>query len=233
MKQPTLKQQSIRGEQGFTIVELMIATLVFSVILLVITVGVLRFSSAYYKGVNNSNTQSVARSITDTVSQAVQFGSTSVTPSSTPGLYDAAGLKGVFCAGGYTFVYSQKQYTGGTPDVNNPGFFMMRMPTANCGTVSALDTQEGQELLGKGMRVTNVSLLAGTNDVYTFSVTVAYGENDLLCITASNGCAQGSSVPTDSQLVAAGSGISCRSGTGNEYCSVVTLDTSIKKRVGN
>ena len=58
---------------GFTIIELLVATAVFSVILIVITSGIMLFTSNYYKGVNQSNTQAVARSIINNISQAIQF----------------------------------------------------------------------------------------------------------------------------------------------------------------
>ena len=51
------------SQSGFTIVELMIATLVFAMVLLVITVGVMSFTRAYYRGINQSNTQRVARAV--------------------------------------------------------------------------------------------------------------------------------------------------------------------------
>jgi len=53
-----LSSRSKRLQSGFTLVELMIATMVFSVILLVITYGVVRFTNSYYKGLNSSTTNS-------------------------------------------------------------------------------------------------------------------------------------------------------------------------------
>src|SRR5262249_25193419 len=71
-------------QAGFTIVELMVATLVFSTILIVITYGVLSFTRAYYNGVTNSTTQDTARNIISTISQAVEFNGSgiNVTPTS-------------------------------------------------------------------------------------------------------------------------------------------------------
>src|SRR5215813_11934354 len=64
---------------GFTILELLIASGVFAVILLVVAVGVIRFSNDYYRGVTASKTQSAARAIMLRVSQSIEFGKT-VTP---------------------------------------------------------------------------------------------------------------------------------------------------------
>lgn len=235
-KQPHISTRE--NTQGFTIVELMIATLVFSTILLVITVGVLKFTSAYYKGVNASATQSTARTIADTVGQAVQFGTPAVTESSTtPGpLYVSANKTGLFCAGGYAFVYSHTQYTGLAPSLTNAGVYMMKMPTGACDIATIPSLTGGQEMLSKGMRVTDIRLVEnGTSGVYSFNVTVAYGDSDLLCIVgdATAGCGTGGATPSDLQLRGQNTKVSCRTGAGNEYCAVVTLNTSIKKRVGS
>ena len=63
---------------GFTIVELMIATLVFSVILTIATVGILNIGRLYRKSLTQSQTQQVARTILDTVSQNIKFNGGSV-----------------------------------------------------------------------------------------------------------------------------------------------------------
>src|SRR6185312_7743076 len=66
--------------QGFTILELMIAASVFSIILLVVAVGVINFTNSYYKGITTSKTQDAARSIMNTLTQSIQFGQTVTLP---------------------------------------------------------------------------------------------------------------------------------------------------------
>jgi prepilin-type N-terminal cleavage/methylation domain-containing protein len=62
-----------KSQAGFTIVELMIATLVFAVVLILITVGVLTFTRSFFKGINQSRTQNAARTVIETISQGIQF----------------------------------------------------------------------------------------------------------------------------------------------------------------
>jgi prepilin-type N-terminal cleavage/methylation domain-containing protein len=62
------------NQHGFTILELMIATMVFSVIFLSTTTAILQISKLYYKGVVTGRTQEVARGITDQISQQLQLG---------------------------------------------------------------------------------------------------------------------------------------------------------------
>src|SRR5687768_12937296 len=58
---------------GFTIIELMIATVVFSTILLIITGGIVQIGKAYYKGVISARTQNTTRQLTDEVTRNLQF----------------------------------------------------------------------------------------------------------------------------------------------------------------
>ena len=63
--------------KGFTIVELLIATAVFSFILLVVTTGIIRLGNMYYKGVISSRTQESIRNIVSETSSAIQFAQSS------------------------------------------------------------------------------------------------------------------------------------------------------------
>jgi prepilin-type N-terminal cleavage/methylation domain-containing protein len=74
-----LQAPQTEKSSGFTIVELMISTLVFSVILLVVTFGIVHFTNSYYRGINGSTTQDTARTIVDSVTQAIQFSSGTIT----------------------------------------------------------------------------------------------------------------------------------------------------------
>jgi prepilin-type N-terminal cleavage/methylation domain-containing protein len=58
---------------GFTILELMIASAVFAVVLLVVAIGAISLTNSYYKGITSSDVQSVARAIMSEVSQSIQF----------------------------------------------------------------------------------------------------------------------------------------------------------------
>lgn len=64
------------NNKGFTIIELLIATVIFSVVLLVITGAIVQFGRVYYKGIVQSRTQERTRAITDSVSKNLQFSRT-------------------------------------------------------------------------------------------------------------------------------------------------------------
>lgn len=201
---PTTKTQA-----GFTIVELMIATVVFSTVLVVITAGVLYFTRTYYASINRSNTQNAARAIIANISQAVQFtGTTIATSDDTGGSY--------FCAGGniYTFVPGVR-YMGGTATAANPGLYVVPQ-SSGCAalpaTVGAYNNAAGQQLLGSGMRIANLTLKNIGGQLYTISLTLLYGTDDLLTATT-------------------GSSANCKLQTGAQFCATSALTTSVERRL--
>jgi len=60
-------------QRGFTIIELLIATAVFSLVLIVFLTALIRISQLFYKGVSLSNTQEATRNIIQTISDDIQF----------------------------------------------------------------------------------------------------------------------------------------------------------------
>ncbi len=202
-------------EQGFTIIELMIATLVFSVILTVITVGVLSFTNRYYKSVNVSATQNTAQSIMDTIGQAIQFGSSDITPTT--------GTSDYFCAGGYAFTFKNagSLYSGS----GQGGLYMAPMN----GTCSAVLTG-GRQLLAKNMRLTELSVTQFNGpDLYRISIGVAFGGDDQFCSpTQSPGkCGTTSNLSGFWKI----GDIQCRTGAGSQYCAVSKLTTVVDRRL--
>ena len=203
---------------GFTIVELMIATLVFSVILVVVTYGVLRFTNAYYKGINSSTTQDTARNILDTVSQAIQFSGSTISPGGTN-----AGVS-YFCAGGDVFIYRQGiKYDSSTSiSASNPGLYMVTSPSAlGCSVVGASYTA-GKQLLGTNMRVSALSIAPSASGplLWDVQLRLAYGDNDLL-VNPANGADLTGSAPN----------VQCGLRTGSQFCSVSVLTTTVQQRV--
>ena len=206
-KNNTLHFQSV---SGFTIVELMIATAVFSTILIAITFGFMHFSNQYYRGVYASETQNAARDISDEVANAVRFGTgePKTIPTGTDGDVPTENSDVIFCAGGYRFVTKLGvEYTDNT----TPGFYMEPQIGGNC---SSGDSSQRKQLLAKNMRVAGIKFYQSQNNVYTFKITIAYGDDDLLTANSD-----------------AGGAVQCKTGAGSTYCAVSSLVTTIEKRI--
>lgn len=211
-----------KRQQGFTIVELMIATLVFSTILISITMGVMYFTRSYYKGVYAASTQDAARSISEQISQSVEFSST--VPSG-----DITANPGYLCAGNTEFVFSKATKYDGVSDAT--GAYTTPMTSGVCPLPNTIPVNaQKQQLLGKNMRLANLSL-SSVGSIYTLEVTVAYGDNDLLCVYGGTGNAACSMSVTASNTDLVSHQIACKPGVGNEYCAVSYLKTTVQKRL--
>ena len=201
-----------RQEHGFTIIELMIATAVFSTILLLCTFSLISIGRSYYKGITSAKTQEVARLITEEVSQAIQFGG-GVVQNGTP--TDGSG-QDVYCIGGKRYSYiKDKQLTDGTPTPTQSKHVLVVDDEPVCGSVSS-QTLSGasleagsRELMGPNMRLAAFSV-TNIGNLYTVTVKVVFGDDDLLDGTKKN-C------------------LSVREGS--QFCSVSELTTTVQKRV--
>jgi prepilin-type N-terminal cleavage/methylation domain-containing protein len=63
----------LKKQAGFTIIELLFATVVFSVLLIIMLVAFMRIGDLFYKGVSMSKTQEDARNVVQSVSDDLQF----------------------------------------------------------------------------------------------------------------------------------------------------------------
>lgn len=228
--------QSKPAEQsGFTIVELMIATLVFSTILVVITSGVIHFTAAYYKGVHTSSTQTTARTVMNTIARNLQYGggkSTLVQISPT----DTSADKYI-CVGDVQIDYKLGAQLGTTD--TEYGVFVTTVDSSGvCKPYSA--GLKGRELLAPKMRLTNLSVdqqILGAKNLYDVSVGVAFGDLDLLCArtispsTAAGGCAPNAASFTDYAAFAAnGASVGCKGGSGSQFCAYSQLTSQVAAR---
>lgn len=232
------------NSDGFTIVELMIATVIFSLILLILTYGVLQITRTYYKGITSANTQNTARNIIDNVSQAVQFsGKDTAYVAITPA---GDGTQG-FCIGNQRYSYlSGYQLVSGTANHSlnqtNYAFVVDTFPgctttsaalgllNALPGTPSALPAVD-KELMGMNMRLAYFSPPAASADnLYNIHIRVVYGDNDLLCSqTALAGSCNSSATMPSTDYVE--SDLSCKGQAGDQFCAVSDLNTIVQKRL--
>ncbi len=155
-----------KNSNGFTILELMIATTIFSTILLLCTYGLIQVGNTYYKGATTARTQAVARSIMDDISYEIQYG-TAKPQLPSPQLV---------CIGPTRFSATlNAQVTGATH-----GLLFDRNGSAGCAAPGS-----GKELLGENMRLTkfSVTLVPATlasPEHYDIIINVVYGDTDLI-----------------------------------------------------
>lgn len=194
--------------------ELMIATMVFGVVLLFVTMAILQFTRVYYKGITQANTQDTARTIVDNISQAIQFNGGSVT-TTPPRAY---GSTAAFCVGNqqYTYVIG-KQMVESAPNSTQTFHALVARDLAGCASGSATPPMNtaytsGRELLSPKMRLAKMEVNAVGTNLYRITVKVVFGDEDLL------------QNPTAADT-------KCKSQSGSQFCAVSEITTVVTKRV--
>lgn len=231
----------MKRERGFTIIELMIATVVFSVVLLVLTGALIQIGHVYYKGVTSARTQEVARSVVDDVAQSMQMSGGTVIPSD--GSMTNGIVKGV-CVGTRRYSFAQgRQLTSSTHNrfvadtvtngcASGPGGTKARSDnTVGTGMTGPL-TGGGQELLGERMRLVDFQLTQNPTNAQLYSITVrvAYGDDDLLCSKALAGDCNVNGV--SSSVSTFRNDLVCKDiRAGSQFCAVSEIKTTVLKRL--
>ncbi len=228
-----------KSSSGFTIVELLIAMAVFSVMLLVATTGVIQVGRTYYKGITTTKTQEAARGIVNEISQSIQVGAKNkIEP---PGALGPHGAKAV-CVGNVRYTYlinaqikqpydvSPAALAAGTPTSRHALWVDVRRDGAACKALDLNETIPGEtdvttdpssvdrrrELLAANMRLTDFKVSELNSQLVEVRARVIYGDHDL----SNNG------TPLDySDDVCAPTGL------GGQFCAVSELSTFVKKRL--
>ena len=221
------------AESGFTLIELMIATTVLAVLLLLVTVIISSIGNLYYKGINQARIQDTTRTITNQVSQDLEL-SNGFTPTSNvplPGNMPPAAPE-AYCIGNvrYSFVVGAQlgSPTGSTHVIwrdTNPN------PAGVCTVASGFPTSPattGTELMAPNSRLTAFTIY-GTSP-YTITVNIAYGDDDLLCSPQHNSTC---SSPNNTMLSAyyRDQDLLCKGRTGQNFCATANLTTTVVQRL--
>ena len=223
------------SQRGFTIVELMMATIVFSVIMLVAAGAVVRFTSNFQRAVTATNTQNATRSIIDSISQSVQFGG-----GDKPTRLTGGGKTG-WCVGytRYSYVLG-KQLTNAEGPTSTRYALVQDSTGIGCyGEAQTLSsgTPDGQELLGEHMRLVKFDITENDSatGVWDVTIKVVYGENEVLCapVSVPNSCdTSGSSEVFLNNLTQLKSpDLQCKGGKGTQFCAVSEIKTTVQRRV--
>ncbi len=216
---------------GFTIVELLIATAVFSIVLLGALAGFLEVGRLFYKGVSSTSTQSVANQILQDVSGSFRtnYSFASVPPSGN-------NAYAYYCIGNsrYTYNINHELDINAAPNHavpaagGNYGLLKDILPgSSGCAAPAAendpnppsgsLRFQNPTEMLGDKMRLSafNIAQTTSTSNFYDVNLVVAYGDDDAF----------------DNLNNPDAMACNPRSGL-DQYCSVSRLNTSLYRGFG-
>lgn len=224
-------------QQGFTIIELMIATAVLSTILLLVTVLMINIGHLYYKGINQARVQSNVRTVADEVAQQLRLGDS--WQSST-----GVNNQQAYCIGNLRYTYVVGVQIGEpAPGSSAPVYqhVLWRDSNPAPATCSIADVnltaaqpsppaRNGAELMAPKSRLINFTV-TGTSP-YSVSVGVAYGDNDLLCspVAVSGSCQKNAPEMTNLADFTNGN-LLCKNSDASQFCATAKLNTSVVRRL--
>jgi type II secretory pathway pseudopilin PulG len=218
-----------RAQGGFTVIEFMVATLVFSTVLLGTTFAIIQISRIYQRSLNDSKTQAATRNLIDTVAQSIQFsGSSETVPVTVPANTNA------ICLGNRQYVYVLGRQISDDLGITKSKHGFITRQSDSCAITEDIITTtpvdgNPSELLSKGMRLVSFSVTPSTAGLYTVSARVAYGDDDLLCIPSEGNCSNIDDVLSDNKFM--NTDIRCKTGIGSQFCSVSELTTTVQRRL--
>ncbi|MBI2007831.1 prepilin-type N-terminal cleavage/methylation domain-containing protein [Candidatus Saccharibacteria bacterium] len=220
---------------GFTVMELMIATTIFSILLLLSLAGFLQIGQLFYKGVNITRTSDTGKQAISSIKDDISF-DTGTTVITRQGPYPISVTipsgtttysRYYFCAGPnrYSFVQGRllnseeaaQELKSATSSFNWYKFGLLKekltvngCPNPFTGTpIVAANTTE---LLGDKMRLSNLTIQPVLGSLYTLNVHIAYGIDEVL-----------TSPPTSTT-------VKCQSGANfSRYCFVTDVRTTVRK----
>lgn len=214
---------------GFTIVELMIATVVFSVILTAASIGLIHVGRMYYKGIVSTRTQAAARNVIDSISRPIQFSGAKVNAPPAEVDLNATGLMAkAFCIDNQRYSYalnaqvSDNNSLDGSYDTSTHRARHALWRDVHDGDCTPADltqaspTNDGEELLGQHMRLKTLQVSEVNDGLWKIDLEIMYGDDDLIRFE-----------DPDTKAKPA----QCAATAGNEWCVLTILNTEVKKRL--
>lgn len=211
-----MKLAKRQRQAGFTIIELMIATTVLSVMLVLVTFMMINIGKLYYKGMSQAKAQQTARSIVSDVASHLELNDQDpTTATGTSGEASAAGLTfQAYCIGETRYTYVLDRQIGTDPTQIRHVLWRDKTPDDGCShafpdLALATPSPGGTELMTDRGRLAAFSV--GLSSPHEIQILVALGEDGLFIDTGINTL--------------------CSNQAGNEFCATSRLTTSVTKRL--
>jgi prepilin-type N-terminal cleavage/methylation domain-containing protein len=180
------------GSKGFTIIELLIATVVFSIVLVVVLAAFVQTSRLFYKGVNMDNTQEDTRNVTQDIADDLKFaGGPPTFPATAPipytANYSTSPTLQYFCVGLHRYDFQIGHQLGTGPPPADYGIRRVTVGSAFCPPPAKDAGTNKDELLDPGMQLNAIGINC-TNGRCLINVHVVFfgGDHNLFSTNISS-----------------------------------------------
>jgi prepilin-type N-terminal cleavage/methylation domain-containing protein len=170
--------------KGFTLIELMLATTIFALVLIIMLASFLQIARMFYKGVSISSTNEATRSLVEEIVNDVRFaGDSSIACAAS----SCPSYRKYFCVGNHRYTYITAPNKGGGAKVSGTDVSSPQPSTINAGVVQ--DTVFGcpppttsgsnpRQLLGLNMQLNDLEFRPADNGVFVHAHVLLYGAVD-------------------------------------------------------
>lgn len=228
------KKEKLPYQKGFTIVELMIATAVVSMIIVLVSMMMIKIGNLYYKGINQAGVQDNTRNVADDVARHLELNDNQPIFINPPISFGVAHIQ-AYCinTNRYTFI-EDKQVKSGS--IIKHILWRDTVPADSCTPADL--TSDNPSIATGG---TNGTELVEPNAFLTYFCIMGSGPSPT-CNNASNSpysiqiglaYAPGVAFGSNGLLNGPGLGISttCRGSTGDQFCATSSLVTTVAERI--
>jgi prepilin-type N-terminal cleavage/methylation domain-containing protein len=227
-------------QDGFTLVELMIASTVVSVILTVSMVGFMQMSNFFQRAININKTQLMARDTVDEIARTIQGTGGIISASSTDTVSLPMGTTGgttfhVLCVDSLRYFYRSETMSpttgfptddvselGGAVDAYSNHVIIRDTLQTKYGCLSdPFDTSTAEVLLDKGFRLAGFTIIP-TGTLYTINFNLVYSPNG------------NDGANSDYKMTVNGTSqyVQCQGGRGRQFCATSNISTTVVRRIG-
>lgn len=192
-----------QNQRGFTVIELLLATTFFSVIIMMVTAGFIQINRSYTRGTIVRNMQNNARVLFEDISRTIR--------DSTPGGLVYSNTQPYrICVPGIRYGWNQFNGSGRSTESLPAGTSMVK--SYDTGTCTGAMPANATSPLGENMIVQHMAItpiVPGNNRTVRFVMVI--------------------SSPT-AELTTQGENAQCRTAQNSQYCDVVRLESVITLR---
>jgi prepilin-type N-terminal cleavage/methylation domain-containing protein len=181
-----IKKYQLESQKGFTIIELLVATTIFSIVLVVIVASFLQVGRMFYKGVSVNNTNEASRGLVDDISSDIRLSDANTILSLHTDPADTT--KKYFCTGQHRYTYiianQVKQDSIINPDTtpvlakNMHAGIIQDITGGACPAPSATDGTSPRQMLGPNMQLNLLSVAQTGTLVNIHAHVIFYGVDD-------------------------------------------------------
>jgi prepilin-type N-terminal cleavage/methylation domain-containing protein len=224
------------SQKGFTIVELLIATTVLSIILVLVTVMMINIGDLFYKGINQVRVQDNVRNLSTEIGQQLQLSNDTLLSVNNP-----IGTPSAYCIGTTRYTYLIGAQLNSSPGLYQSQHVVWRdsVPENSCTAMSTAQfssvdpSSGGTELMTPSALLTEF-IINYTGSSYNITIGEAYGGYSVLCDAGvGNDCNQSvaSSNVWSPTTPSSPANVLCKGNDGDRFCATDILTSTIVQRI--